>query len=284
MDFGCNDFSTFIETLYDFFNEIGICFLSGAIVLDNEGQWLYRSLKTGDLFPKNCKNVAKRTTAGTHRSFLKQDYFIKDRLARGAMADEYMIRNPVKFVQYDKKIEPALTYLCDKRCRTTPTPDDCIEGNIQPKGIAMFYPFTVIKADKTVSIDYLFMKLEQYATSLAHPIEASKHMGQFFARKFGPPKKMTHKARREDDPIDTANEDNDKDAIMTYYIRHGANDGQAAELIRKINFFNKNVRVGNEVYVPSEILYIVLRISTRHLPRTRLQYRNRRILNTGVWV
>ena len=137
MDFGCNDFSIFIETLYDFFNEIGICFLSGAIVFDNEGQWLYRSLKTGDRFPKDCKNVAKRTKAGTHRSFLTQDDFSDDRHARGAIADEYMIQDPVKKIQYDKTIDPALTYLCDKRCRTTPIPADCMPGNREPKAQVM---------------------------------------------------------------------------------------------------------------------------------------------------
>lgn len=270
MDFGCNEFAKFIETLYDFFNDIEICFLSGAIVFDNEGQWLYRSLVKGQRLTKNCKNVATRTKAGTHRSFLTQADFRHDRLGAGAMADEYMIRDPVSAKQYDKTIEPALVYLCDKKCRATPTPAECMPGNREPKGIAMFYPFDVIKADdQTVSIDYLFMKLEQYATSLAHPIQASKHMAHFIARKVGHKKKMTHNARREDDPIDPVNEDNDKDAIIRYYIANGATLEQIDHVSQKIDFFNTNIRVGNEVYIPSEILEMVLR--TKIPAKSRMQ-------------
>lgn len=264
MDFGCNEFADFIEKLYDFFNDTGMCFLSGAIIFDNEDQWLYRSLMQGYRPDKTCKNVSVRTKAGTHRSFITQDDFRRDRRMAGAETSEYMIRNPSRVRQYDKTLKPPLTYLCDKGCRLNQDTLACMPGNKEPKGIAMFYPFTVINAaNREISIEYLFMKLEQYATSVTRPVEASKHMGHFIARKLGHKKKMSHEARREDDPINYENESRDKEAIIAYYISNGATGNQVSQLEQKIDFFNRNVRVGNEVYVPSEILELILRIEIK---------------------
>ena len=265
MDFGCKEFSNFVEKLYDFLTEINLCFLSGTLVFDNKKQQLYNSLMKGHRLFKRCDNVKQRTKAGSHRSFITQKDFSKARLKAGARSDEYKIRDPVSAKQYDKTINPPLTYLCDKRCRSDET--DCIPGNKEPKGIALFYPFTVV--NQAESIDYLFMKLEQYATSLAHPIDATKHLGHYFARKVGHKKKMTHPERREDDPIDLENAHNDKEALLAYYIRNGATGEQAGSLFQKIDFFNRNVRVGNEVYIPSEILEIVFRVEIK--PKTRVQ-------------
>ena len=260
MDFGCNEFANFIEKLYDFFNETEMCFLSGSMVFDNDGQWLYRSLMKGHRLTKNCSNVSSRFSSSSHLSFLKQSEFKEARDAIGG-TEEYMIRDSPSAKQYDKKIGRYLTYLCDKRCRATPTPPDCLPGDREPKGIGMFYPFSLVKSDdQTVSIDYLFMKLEQYETSPTHPINATKHLGHYFQRRRGHEKVMTHPKRREDDKLVVPeNATNDFDIMVKYYTDHGATEDQVEQLKEKITFFNKNVRTRNEVYVPSEILGIILK-------------------------
>ena len=117
----------------------------------------------------------------------------------------------------------------------------------------MCYPF--IAEDVTGVLpprDFLYMKLEgDPAITLSHGISAIKRY------KLGKEKKGSTEKRREDDKV--RNDDyvlRDSINMMTYYISNGGRFPDAVQ--ERMDFYNEHIRLKNEVYIPYEILEIVL--------------------------
>lgn len=257
MEFGCKDLRNFIEKIYDFLDENDICFLSGSFVFDDQNDKLFTSFVKGHRVSRNCGGLTSRMFSKTHDVFMKQKEFANARAGSGM---EYQISRNTQTIQRNRDITPPLTFLCDKKCRLDPRPEDCNPHNEEAKGIAMFYPFEVQRVGDFTEkpIKYMFMKLEGHTTSLAHPLEASAHVAQYFKRAGGHVKKMTHPKRREDDAKVAGYGQQDLENMITYFVREGATDEQIARVEAKIMFYNQNIRTANEMYIPSELLDIIL--------------------------
>jgi hypothetical protein len=142
-------------------------------------------------------------------------------------------------IQYQKILDPRLTHLCD------PGSDD--PSLSEAKGVILFYPFVVNKVDQ-----YLYLKLEGYlASDPKHMFRAVKRYVLHIE------KKSNHPFRREDDPI-TGIHQSDGYKLGRYLSTYGVADDVIATINAKIAYYNANLRVGNELYLPIEVFGIIL--------------------------
>lgn len=252
MNFSCNEIGIFVEALYKFFNASKMCFLSGAIVTDDEGGELYNSILNGRGL-STCFNIYNKIRPlGTHMAFIRNERFKK---YREGQANEYDILEYEKPRQYEKILDPKLDYLCNTECRN----DDrkCDSNQKEPKGVLMFYPFRVVnKYSSDMSERYLYMKLERFLSSdLKHASAAVKRYV------FRIEKKGMDITRREDDKqLDSEFYRQDYEKMTKYYIEHGGDKSKLNTIVEKIVFYNTNVRTRNEVYIPKEVLNLIVQI------------------------
>lgn len=260
MEFTCGDSNAFIEALYDFFISENICFLSGAIVIDDERNNLFDSLYRGVPGVVECHNIhKKRRPLGTHMAFISNEKF---QAYRKDMSNAYAIKNRVLARQYEKVLDPPLEYLCDKQCRSNPK--NCTSEEREAKRVMLFYPFTIENilghtSQMPLHVKYVYMKLEGYVSS------DPRHSRQAIKRYIlGQEKRNPFEKRREDDKKTVAGlSKRDRDVMIEYYVRNGGDVTGAGKIYDKCVFYDTHVRTRNEVYIPSEIVDIILENSKR---------------------
>lgn len=233
--FKCSEAGEFITSLYRFLIAAGLCFVNGAIVTDDPDGRIFKSLLHGSTASSgSCENVSKDRPLGTHMLFMNNNAHKKARGKTPGIDLEYKDQ-----IQYQKILNPRLEYLCDPGSND-PTLSEA-------KGVILFYPFVVNKVDQ-----YLYLKLEGYLAS------DPKHMFRAIKRYvLHIEKKSNHPFRREDDPI-TGIHQSDGYHIGRYLRMHGVADDVISTINAKITYYNANLRVGNELYLPVEIFGLIL--------------------------
>lgn len=237
------DPSDFIIGIYEFLEANKICFLYGALVLDDTDGYIFNYLSSHEVYDKPRPSGI----GATHMIFIRNSKF-KERQARKRSTSsddgstEYVLDKSLNRRQYELPLVPPMNYICSKRCRQNPKKTDC-EMEESNKGALLFYPFAV-QNDKGDRRRYIYLKLEGYLH------DKPAHMSSAFKRYvMRLEKKDTYKKRREDDvPLDHHLDDNLR-------ISSSIKDSRIADIVtEKLTFYDTYVRVGNEVYVPDVAL------------------------------
>ena len=251
MNFSCNEIGVFIEAIYAFFNESKMCFLSGAIVTDDQDGELYNSVLNGRGL-STCFNIHNKVRPlGTHMAFIKNKQFEK---YREGSSDSYSILQAENPRQYEKILDPKLEYLCNSECRLSD--EKCNHHLKEPKGVLMFYPFTVVnKHNADISERFLYMKLERFLSSDLKHVTAAVKRYVFKIEKKG----MDITRREDDKKLDSSFYINDYDKMTRYYIENDGDPSELETILKKIFFYNTHVRTRNEVYIPREVLVLILK-------------------------
>ncbi len=243
----------FIHTIFRFLKEVNLCFLYGSIVLDDEDGKIFLDLYTDvdnpsteapDIYAK----LRPTGRMGTHKTFLKQENFLGAR--KNSYSSDYeLYTEHTTLRQYEKILDPKITYLCDPACRQRET-QEC-KSVRSPKGVILFYPFQAHVPDNPMSLKrFIFMKLEGYVhNDIKHMKQA---VNRYILRK---EKADKYPKRREDEKMSDIYLQ-DKETMLRYIVTHF--DIVDREFIKavtaKIDFYNDNIRTGNEIYLPSEII------------------------------
>ena len=253
-EFNCNGTSRFINSIYDFLADENICFLSGSIVIDDDLGKLFNSLYKGNqsfLHSYKCENTSESRTVGsivggTHAAFINDKRF---KAARNSKPTDFSLKS-FGNTQYEKILDPKLTHICKKACAVK----KCDKTEEFPKGVVLFYPFEIHSEDLSIKHRFLFMKLEEFTYN------DIAHMGKAWDRYILKREKGDRYPKKREDPgkgkINNDLVEKDKWA-MVEFVRIYKNEELALKVHEKINFYNENVRVGNETYIPSEIILLL---------------------------
>jgi hypothetical protein len=236
--FDCDEVGEFIGTLYKFLRNQNICFLSGSFVFEDPNGVIDESLREGR-GRTECDNIYKKIRPtgkfATHKGFL-HDVTFRERTESGDFALKPML--PMRMYE---KVLKNVDVACDSK-------------EIVTKGVMLFYPFAVEgREDNTLPTHrFLFAKLERYVHDDIHHAVAA--IERYILRQ---EKKDEYPKRREDPKSKIkwlVAQDTRK---MISYVFHRKGSEVANRVMKKIEFFDKHVRIGNEVYFPEEVLDIL---------------------------
>lgn len=259
IEFGCNGTSKFINSIYDFLADEKICFLSGSIVIDDDAGKLFNSLYKGNqssLHSHKCDNTNESRRVGmfgTHAAFITDKRF---KTARRDQVTSFTLDAFDSAIQFEKILEPKLTYLCNKSCAVK----KCNETEKFPKGVALFYPFQIYDTGRSdpQKFRFIFIKLEEFE------YDNPAHMGKAWDRYVRKREKGDSYPKKREDP---SNGEINRELVekdkwnMVEFVRTYNSEALSKVVHDKIDFYNVYVRVGNETYIPSELI-LLLHVTT----------------------
>lgn len=239
------DPSDFILGIYEFLEHNQICFLYGALVLDDPNGRIFDFLLSHEVYDK------KRSTGfgATHMLFINSAKFRKRRrssapaaAAAAEVATSYNLDRQFSRRHYELPFNPPLNYICKRSCRTGELPKEECASEEASKGVLLFHPFKIVSADGSHSRQYIYLKLE------GHLHDKSQHIASAFKRYVLHREKTDkYKKRREDDKIVQHH------LVDNVQMLRAAGDA-ASRIKSELEFYDQHVRVGNEVYIPDGIM------------------------------
>jgi len=274
----CNLF-TFIQNIYDsdiIFPEkerrTNECFLRGTFVFEDNESKMFKMLY-------NCQHTQSfwKTTHSEVKNKIAVDASLR---LKGTVKlqsvdekwDEQKNKKGYieKLYQYEVIIDPPFEYSCNKECRLVSPSTDCPESLKDPKGVALLYHFR-IKAIDGKQHAYTFLKLEgHYSLSIGHTVSA---FDRYILKKNAKPANLP--SRREDcgekcefkgkricnnENKDNCSEYNERNDYHIIQFKKAAPD-MALSIDKSIDIYSKNIRTGDELFVPQDITNALL-IST----------------------
>lgn len=210
----------------------GVCFTRGTFIIEDQHATLFSRI-----INKPCK-VKNANWKITHIDVSKKPAF-------HCFLDA---KNVCGNAKYEIDIEPAIIYLCDQECRVNS--NNCMDSKKDPKRVAFVYHF--ITKDKK---EYTLIKLESHKTiSIQHTMNAIKRYIL----------KINHTSfykstRREDCHKDKEGCLN-RNLHSEYHIRQflAAYPAYGKSMFDSIEYYNKNVRTGDEFFIPQAMTTTML--------------------------
>lgn len=150
-----------------------------------------------------------------------------------------------------------MKYLCDKKCRKKNNYSSCKNRRKirDTKRIILFYHFKYNK------YQYTFIKLEKhFSLSLKHGKEAFKRY------KLKKDKNTFYKLSRREDCFKNKNcslkktDNTPYNSLNEYHILNYIknNPNKKTKIEKSVNFYSKNLRTGDEMFIPEEITMYIL--------------------------
>ena len=246
----CNE-KIFIESLFKLLNDNNYCFLRGAFVFEDDEEYLFNLLTIGSIIKnkfKECKKITRdRGTIcfTSHNDFLVNKKFQKKRKGNNSIYkidDEYTKKKltyyytipPLKSISmYEKIINQGYLIKCKDEEKLF--------------NVILFYPFKLKEVNKI----FLYLKLEESRCF------SLNHMFNYFISK--KKDKSILNIRREKDIYTVKLYKKDiqfyKNIIKKYYN----NDSEIKKkIIKSVEDYNENIRIGAEFFIPNKILQILL--------------------------
>jgi hypothetical protein len=220
----------FLINLHKYLKNNNMCFLNGSYIFEDFDRKLYNLLTHNSLVSKcltGHKDFSDKISfhfSYTHRKFFENPLVEKDECV--PYDQKYGFQNKFKYFKIERMFNEPLKYLCDI---DNPKPK---LNDRQTKVVALYYPFKY--KDKI----YLYLKLE------GSNMNSPKHLYRLL---LGSKSKLkeSYPSRRE----------NNK------YV-HEEDDSQFYKKIKQYNSFleyNTGLRVGNEFFVPNQMLENILK-------------------------
>lgn len=209
-----------------------VCFTRGTFIIEDKNAELFRKI-----INKPC-NVKDASWKITHID-------VKNKPVFDCFLD---FKNLCSNAKYEIHIKPHIIYLCDQECRINE--NSCIDDKKDSKRVAFVYHF--ITKDKN---EYTFIKLESSKSiSLEHAFSAAKRY--IFKIQYNGFYKTT---RREDCNKDKQGCKNNN-IHSEYHIKQflGAYPIYSNSVYNSIEYYNKNVRTGDEFFIPQAITTTIL--------------------------
>lgn len=207
----------FVAFLYKLLRDLKQCFLSGAFVVEDRDQQLFKLL----LQAKSRERYPGRTKAGTHRKFMNSDAMCSNWTAqqtRAACGKQFEISLPNVVLE-------------------------CDNGETSRRNVVLFYGFVAGDLDRHNSqgSHYVYMKLEtsSYA-SLTHAVSASVHYGRK-ALNLAESKKSNAPLRREDKRTLDISSGKDYELYNCLAVQERA------------RAYDRLLRTGDEFFVPESV-------------------------------
>jgi hypothetical protein len=259
----CNE-KILIKSLYKLLKKNNYCFIRGAFVFEDNKEDLFNLLTTGSIQKnkyKECKKITRdRGTVcfTSHDDFLLNSKFTKkrkgkdskykinDEYARDKLLYKYYIPPFRSLSMYEKIIDNGIILKCDEEEKIF--------------NVILFYPFKLKDTDKI----FLYFKLEE-----SRCLSISHLTNYLYSKRI---KKEKVDIRREKDiyTFDLYKKDIVfyKDIIKEYY-----KDDKSikTQILKSVEDYNDNIRVGAEFFIPTELLVIIFNIYKKNYNNTLLK-------------
>ena len=227
-----NDVDNFIKYFHTYLKEYNMCFLNGNYVVEDNNYYLYNFLTYNIPIPGCLENKYEKSPNSdfhwttTHTEFFElRNFEFSDCVSYKNLPSEKF----KKYFKVERNFTNALNYLCDEK---TPLDERNI-NNEQNKRVAIYYPF------RFKNKNYLYLKFEGYN------INSFYHLFRFLSKN-KTKRKETYNSRRTN--IEYKQEDLSQDLKFYKKIRD----------VKALEKYNKNIRIGNEMFISDKLLFNIL--------------------------
>lgn len=219
-------------TLFNILSDQKMCFIGGALVIEDPNNQIFNKLTyDSNSIDSNLSQYTKKIQTLTHSEFSDKFYSINDKIKPSIIIPKSKcINNNFKCNKYERKI--YIPKLCSIDC-----------DNSEIKRSLLYYPFKDLQNN-----NFIYIKLESYPTiSIGHLQDAIKTY--ITKTKFNLDSKKCL-PRRENSTNKEIWETKFKEKDYNFYksLNLDVND------LNKINYYNTNIRTGNELFIPYSII------------------------------
>ena len=247
------DEKIFMNLLYDFLNIGEICFLSGAFVIEDSNNVLFKLLTYGKYKDNEYKITRNRGT----KCFISHDSFLTDKLYQKKKDQlqntKYIINDnyAYKKLGLSKLFSSEKTLSMYERLIINGNELNC-SGISKIFKVILYYPFRIKQTNNNNNyIEYIYLKFE------TSPCFTKNHIHKYISSKMNISNNKLIK-RQESKKYTTNLKHIDEQFINKIFNKYSFDHNKKEEIFKKIDNYNKYIRVGSELYLPNEFLNIIL--------------------------